>query len=76
MECSRSALYMDLDMDGYSIHANVTQQVLICGMSNRCFMRTVLQELDCGPQALLPGSSITLFNQHTEEDVTGTGDLQ
>ncbi len=48
-----------------------TQQVLICGFSNRCFMRTLLQQLDSGPHALVPGSSITLFNQHNGHEVAG-----
>jgi hypothetical protein len=38
------------------------QRVLLCGWGETQFMGDLLMELDHGPSALPPGSSVTLLN--------------
>jgi hypothetical protein len=43
-------------------HAPLLQRVLLCGWGEHQFMGDLLAELDHGPSALPPGSSVTLLN--------------
>ncbi len=49
------------------------QRVLLCGWGETQFMADLLAELDHGPSALPPGSSVTLLNSRPTSHIMGAG---
>ena len=47
------------------------QRVLLCGWGETQFMADLLAELDHGPSALPPGSSVTLLNSRPMDHIMG-----
>ncbi|CAL8468748.1 g8288 [Coccomyxa elongata] len=65
----RQTSYMYIMPQEHCSYRETRETVLICGWREEAFMSDLLREMDHGPSALPAGSSLTLFNSTSTEEV-------